>query len=220
MDILKLNVTARGNAGKGPARQARLAGSIPGVLYGGGKDPASISINLREFDHLIHGSGSEHAVVELQCDDDAVNGPALIKAVQHHPVRHTVMHADFQRIRLDESIKTVVPVELIGRAVGVIEGGVLDHTLRELEVECKALEVPDVLQFDISGMKIGDIVHVSDMTIPENITVLTDMDRTLATVHQPRVTGAAAGAEEGEEAEAEAAAEGEAPAEEAESSES
>jgi len=147
----------------------------------------------------VHGSSGEHAIVELLSDDANVKGHALIKSVQHHPVRNTVMHADFYRIRLDETIKTVVPVVLVGRAVGVIEGGVLDHTLRDLEVECKALEVPEQIEYDITNMVIGDRVHVSDLTIPEGVTLLTDEERTVATIHQPRVVGAAAEGEEGEE---------------------
>lgn len=225
MDILKLNVAARGVNGKGPARQARMGGSIPGVLYGGGKDPASIVIDLREFDRLVHGASGEHAVVELQCDDNNVHGPALIKAVQHHPVRNTIMHADFQRIRLDENIKTVVPIVLTGRAVGIIEGGVLDHLLREIEVECKALEVPEQIEVDISEMAIGDRLHLGDLTIPESVILLTDESRTVATIHQPRVVEEAVTEEEGLEgeegaAEGEAGAEGAAPAEDSESSES
>ncbi len=187
MEILKLKVAARESNGKGPARQSRFAGTIPGVLYGGGKDPASLTINLREFDHLVHGASGEHAVVELQCDDSNVQGPALIKAVQHHPVRDTIMHADFQRINLDENIKTVIPIVLVGRAAGQIEGGVVDHTLREIEVECKALEVPESIEVDITEMIIGDRLHLSDLTIPDNVTLLTELSRTVATIHQPRV---------------------------------
>ncbi len=222
MDILKLNVAARASAGKGAARQSRLAGTIPAVLYGGGKDPAPLVINRRDFNHLVHEAGGEHAVVELQCEDSNVQGPALVKDVQHHPVRHTVMHADFQRINLDENIKTFVPIVLVGRAAGQIEGGVVDHTLREIEVECKALEVPEQIEVDITHMIIGDRLHLSDLTIPESVNVLTELSRTVATIHQPRVI-AAAGDEEGEGEEG--AIEGEegedgASAEESESSDS
>jgi len=225
MEILKLNVDARDFSGKGSARQARMGGSIPGILYGGGKDPASLSINLREFDTLVHGKGGEHAVVELQCEDSNVQGPALVKAVQHHPVRDTIMHADFQRINLDEAIKTVVPIVLVGRAAGQVEGGVVDHTLREIEVECKALEVPDKIEVDITALNIGDRLHLSDLTIPESVTLLTELSRTVATVHQPRVVEEAVTEEEGVEgeegsAEGEEGADGTTPAGDSESSDS
>jgi large subunit ribosomal protein L25 len=223
MEILKLNVDARDAGGKGPARQARMAGTIPGILYGGGKDPAPLTINLREFDHLVHGKGGEHAVVELQCEDSNVQGPALVKAVQHHPVRDTIMHADFQRINLDENIKTVVPIVLVGRAAGQVEGGVVDHTLREIDVECKALEVPDKIEVDITEMNIGDRLHLSDLTIPEGITLLTELSRTVATVHQPRVVEEETTTEEGvegEEGATESDGEGDSPAEDSESSDS
>jgi len=224
MDILKLKVAARETSGKGAARQSRFAGSIPGVLYGGGKDPSALTIDRKAFDILVHGASGEHAVVELQCDDSNVQGPALVKAVQHHPVRDTIMHADFQRINLDENIKTVVPIVLVGRSAGQIEGGVVDHTLREIDVECKALEVPDKIEVDITELNIGDRLHLSDLTIPESVTLLTELSRTVATVHQPRVVEEEVTEEEGVEGE-EGAGEGEegegaAPAEDSESSDS
>ncbi len=205
MEILKLNVTTRETSGKGAARQARMVGSIPGVLYGGGKEPAALTIDLRDFGHLVHDAGGEHAVVELQCEDSNIQGPALVKGVQHHPVRDTIMHADFQRINLDENIKTVVPIVLVGRAAGQIEGGVVDHTLREIDVECKALEVPEKIEVDITEMVIGDRLHLSDLTIPEGLIVMTEMSRTVATIHQPRVVEVET-TEEGEEGEEGAAA--------------
>ncbi len=222
MEILKLKVVPRESSGKGPARQARMKGSIPGTLYGGGKEPASVSVNLREFGHLIQEAGGEHAVVELQCDDANVSGPALVKGVQHHPVRNTFMHADFQRINLDENIKTVIPIVLIGRAVGQVEGGVLDHTLRDIDIECKALEVPEQIEYDITEMAIGDRIHLSDLTLPDSITVLTEMTRTVATIHQPRVvaTTEEGEGEEGEEGAVEGEGEGAESGEESESSDS
>jgi large subunit ribosomal protein L25 len=105
------------------------------------------------------------------------------------------------RIRLDERIETVVPIRLVGQAPGVIEGGVIDHQLREIEVECLALEVPEEIVVDVSGLALGDAIHVRELNIPENVTVLSDADRPVVAVHVPRAVKeaeAVEGAAEGE----------------------
>jgi len=207
MQILSLKTTTRPDTGKGAAHRLRATGLVPGVLYGGGQDPVGLCLDEREFDLLIHhGRSGEHAILQLEFEDQPdLNTPVLVKEVQHHPIRDTVIHVDFFRIRLDERIQTAVPVELTGQAAGVVEGGVVDHQLRELEVECMALEVPEVIQVDVSALNIGDGLHVSDITVPENVTVLTEPDRPVAAVLAPRLVveeAAEEAAEEGEEGEA------------------
>ena len=188
---------------------------MPIVLYGGEKDTVSLKVDSREFRHVVHGRGGEHAIVQLDvADNPTLSSPALLKDVQHDPVRGDVLHADFQRIRLDERIVTLVPIILVGQARGIVDGGVLDHQLRELEVECLALEVPDQIQVDVSGLGIGDSVHVDQVTAPPNVRIVTELDRNVAAVHAPRVVRAEAAAE----AAAEVAGE-EAPAEGAEAEE-
>lgn len=202
MELQTLSVKVRDGRGKGPARRVRRAGGVPGVLYGGGKDPLALELDLRELSRLLHGRGGEHAVVQLDVENDAsLSGPAQIKQVQHHPVRGQVIHADFMRIRLDERITTLVPVELEGRAPGVIEGGMLELVLREVEVECPALEVPAQIVGDVSELNIGDTLRVSALVAPPNVTIITDPERTVVAVHAPRVAEEAAAPTEEEEAE-------------------
>ena len=201
MELHKLAIDPRDKAaGKGAVDRLRKTGQIPVVLYGGGKETVSIQVDEKEFLHLIHGRGGEHAIVQLECENQpGLSSPAMLKAVQHHPIRGEVLHADFLRISLEERIQTVVPLILTGQSKGVVEGGVLDHQLRELEVECLALEVPEVIEVDISGLAIGEGLHVSNIQIPPNVTVLTESDRAVASVLAPRVVEEAAA--EGEEAE-------------------
>lgn len=206
MEIQALKAATRETGGKKLARRVRVTGTLPGVLYGGGQEPVSLSINQREFETAVHRSrGGEHAILRLDIEDKPeLSTPVLLKAVQHHPLRGQFVHADFLRIRLDERITTMVPVRLAGQAAGLLEGGILDHQLREIEVECLALEVPEEVVVDVSGLHIGDSIHLDTVAIPENVTVLTEADRAVATVHAPRVV---------REAEAEEAAEGEGAAE-------
>lgn len=206
MQLQTLTATSRATDGtKGQVNRVRTSGEIPVVLYGEGKGAVSLKVNEKEFMHVVHGRGGEHAIVQLDVKDDpALSGPALLKAVQHHPVRSAVLHADFLRIRLDENIRTSVPITLTGQPRGVVEGGVLDHQLRELEVECLALEVPEKIVVDVSQLGMGESLHVSDLAIPAKVTVVTESERAVAAVHAPRVATEAAAAE-GEAAEGEAA---------------
>lgn len=208
MELQELSVKKRSETGKGVARRTRREGDVPGVLYGGGQDAVGLTVDASLFIQLIHGKLGEHAVVQLKVEDAPdLNTPALLKSVQHHPVKGHAVHFDFQRIRLDEKIQTVVSIELVGRPKGVIEGGVMDHQLREVEVECLATNVPDVLRFDVSNLDIGGSAHVSEIVAPEGVTIITEGDRTIATVLASRLTRTAeAEGEGGEEGEGEAAA--------------
>jgi large subunit ribosomal protein L25 len=202
MELQTLKAATREQRGKGAAGRERKAGRVPSVLYGGGGESVSLKLDAREFDRLI-GSGGVHAIVQLEVEDQPdLSSPAMLKAVHHHPVRGEVMHADFQRIRLDERITTIVSLELIGQSKGAVEGGVVDFQLREVEVECLALEVPEKIEVDISELGIGDSVHVEQLRAPANVTIVTDPTRSIVAVHAPRVIKTA----EEEAAEAEAAA--------------
>ncbi len=211
MELQKLAIDIREEAdGKGANHRLRKTGQVPVVLYGGNKESVSGQVNEKEFVQLIRGRGGEHAIVQLECSGQpALNSPAMLKAVQHHPIRGNVLHADFMRIRLDERIRTVVPLVLTGQPKGVVEGGIIDHQVRELEVECLALEVPEQITVDVSGLGIGDVIHVANIEIPANVTLLTETDRAVATVLAPRTMEEAAAPAEGEAVEGEGA-EGEA----------
>ena len=203
MELQTLKAATRTQRGKGPAGRERKAGNVPGVLYGGGGDAISLKLDAREFERLVH-SGGEHAIVQLSVEDQPdLSSPAMLKAVHHHPVRGEIMHADFQRIRLDERLTTLVSIEIVGQSKGIVEGGVLDFQLRELEIECLALEVPEKIDVDISDLGIGDSIHVGQIQAPDGVTIVTDLTRNVVAVHAPRVVKSA----EEEAAEAEAAAE-------------
>ncbi len=204
MELQTLKASTRVAKGKGDAGRERRTGNVPGVLYGGGGESISLKLDAREFERLIH-SGGEHAIVQLSVEDQPeLSSPAMLRAVQHHPIRGEVLHADFQRIRLDERITTLVPLELVGHCKGTIEGGVLDFQLREIEVECLALEVPEKIEIDTTELGIGDSIHVEQIPAPPNVTIVTELTRSVVAVHAPRVIKTA------EEEAAEAAAEAEA----------
>lgn len=189
MELQALKVAKRTAGGSSVAGRTRRTGVVPAVLYGGAQEPVAISVNLRAFDALIHHSrGGEHAIVKLEVEGaPELDTPALLKAVQHDPLRGVALHVDFLRIRLDERIETIVPIRLVGQAPGIAEGGVLDHQLRDLEVECLALEVPEEIVVDVSNLHMNESIHVAQLPVPENVTVLSDADRPVVAVHPPRV---------------------------------
>lgn len=195
MEFQTINVTTRQETGKGPARRRRVAGTIPGVIYGGDKEVVSIVIDTKAFISALHGSQGEHAIVQVNVEDKPeLSGPTLIKAVQHHPIKEHVMHTDLLRIDLSKPFRTLVPIALVGQCPGIVEGGVPDQQLRELEIECLPLNTPEKLDVDISELRIGGLLHVSDLTAPEGVEILTDAARTIITIHPPRVVAVVADA--------------------------
>ncbi len=193
MELKSLKASTRKTGTKGAAHGVRRAGDVPGVLYGQGGEAISLSVVGRELDRVLHGHGGAHAILQLEFDEQPdSNSPAIVRAIQRHPLKGSLLHADFMRIRLDESIQTSVKIELTGQPKGALEGGILEHQLRELEVECLALEVPESIVIDVTGMGVGDVLHVSDVTPPAGVTILTDGDQPIASLALARAAVEAA----------------------------
>jgi large subunit ribosomal protein L25 len=174
--------------GKRPVRRLRAEGEVPGVVYGREMKPLSVTVNTRELSRLLHSARGENALVTLKLEDDAKwEKPVLVKSVDHHPVNGHVLHVDFHAIVLTERLKVKVPVQLKGEPVGVKqEGGILEHFLREVEVECLPTEIPAHIEFDVSAMTIGETIHVRDLQAPPNAKITSDADGVIASVQKPK----------------------------------
>lgn len=204
MQPKSLHARTRQASGKCGARELRGKGAVPAILYGGDGAPVSVAVDSRQFGSVVHGRGGEHAIVQLDIEDQPeLSSPALVKDVQHDPIHGEIVHADFMRIHLDRRITTVVSVRLEGHAAGVLQGGILDQNLRNVEVECLALDVPDEIVVDVTELKMGESIHVRELRTSENVTILTAQERTVVSMLVPRVV------KEEIEGEAEEAAEGE-----------
>jgi len=209
MEIQTLKLSSRDETGKGPARRRRVKGEVPGVLYGAGKDAVSVVADAKAFEHVIHGSGGEHAILELTFEDTPdLNTHAMLKGVQHHPTKEHATHADFMRISLDQRIKTVVPIKLTGRCKGLAEGGVPDQHMHRLPIECVARSVPDFIEADITNVSIGHAFHVHEITPPEGVEILVDSASPVIAINAPRVAKTKGGPGAKGEAEGAEAAEG------------
>ena len=169
-------------------RRLRQSGLIPAVLYGKGVEPVPIAINGRELARLLHARRGEHSLVTVRVDAGAAwEKPALIHAVQHDPVSGHIIHVDFHAIQLTARLKIKVPLVLTGEPVGVKqEGGVLEHFLREIEVECLPTQIPERVEFDASALKTGDAVHVKDLTAPAGARITSDPGGVVASVQAPK----------------------------------
>ncbi len=216
MERVDLRVETRDKTGKGFARSLRRKGLIPGVVYGGNEAPQAVTVGAKEFYQLLQSAGGEHMLLNLQFGDGEGQTFSLLKETQHDPIRGTIEHIDFQRISVDRAIHTSAAIRTVGSSLGQREGGVFEHLLRELEIECLPLDIPDSIEVDISHLEIGDAIHVSDLPIPENVRVLTNLETVVATVATPTKIAAVPTAEAEAEAEAEEGAEGEAEAAEEE----
>ena len=186
----ELTVQSRTMTGTRPMRRLRAQGVIPGVVYGKDmKKPMSVSVNQRELLRLLHTKAGEHAVITLRVDEGkALNKPAMVHAVQHDPVDGHVVHVDFHTILLTERLKVKVAVNLKGEPVGVKEeGGILEHFMRDVEVECLPTEIPDQIEFDVSELKIGETIHVRDLPRPKNATIISEPEAAVASVQTPKV---------------------------------
>jgi large subunit ribosomal protein L25 len=203
-----LSADVREAAGKGVARKLRAAGRIPAVVYGGGLENVGLSLDPVSLDRLLHASGSGmNTLIDLRYGGTTVQ--VLLKDLQRDPVRGGYLHADFYRVNLTETVEVSVPIHLVGEAAGVrLQGGILDHSLRELLIECLPTQIPNSIDVDVQELAVGQVIHVRDLPLPEGVEALLDPDQTVASVVLPAAEEAAAAAE----VEAEVAAEG-APAE-------
>jgi large subunit ribosomal protein L25 len=197
MAISNLNGEERTGVGKSFARKLRAAGRIPAVYYGRGEQPISLTMNAKEVEILIHGSAGANVIVDLMvAGAAAADRKALIREIQRDPVQGNILHLDLQHISLTERITVEVPIELIGIPIGVKDGGgILEHVLRDVEVECLPTDIPAHLEADVTMLNIGDSLHVSDLKA-ERVTILTEADRPIATVVPPTILEEAAPAAE------------------------
>jgi large subunit ribosomal protein L25 len=210
-----LELQARSPEGSRSARRMRREGLVPGVIYGGGEDPQPFTVDARILrNKLAHAA----QVIEVAIEGASTN--VLIKDVQRHPVRGEAIHVDLLRVRMDQTIHATVPIEFLGaeEGPGVAEGGIFNQELREVNIEALPGDIPDSIQYDVSGLEMNATVTLEVLVAPQGVTLLDDPETVIATITPPTLepveeeieTETEVVGEEGAEgAEAEAQAEGE-----------
>ena len=198
MAEVTLEVSRREKSGKEVAKKLRAAGKVPAVVYGGHKEPVAIEVDRKAVSELVQKS--EHGVRSiflLKMSGTDQQRHAMIKDIQIDPVSRRMTHIDFVRVVMDEVVRVTVPVHIVGTAIGVKEGGILDWQMRDLHVECLPNAIPDKIDIDITALNHHDYYRVSDLKLPEGVKVLEDPERVVVGVTHARaeVTETAATAE-------------------------
>ena len=177
MEQIKLKASVREERGKQAANKLRKGGFVPAIVYHRGEEPVSISIVDKEITKILQSAGGENVLINLTIEKEkkAKSRSVIIKEIQQDPVKRSILHVDFNEISLTEKIQVDVEVVGVGEPVGVkLEGGALDHPLREVKVECLPTDIPKNIEVDVTGLKLNGSIHVSDLKVSDKIRVLTD----------------------------------------------
>lgn len=195
-----LKAEKRDATGKGVARKLRAAGRLPGVVYGQGGEALPITLDAAETEHLFHTISVENTIVDLQVEGEKGSFQTLVREIQVHPFRPDVLHVDFYRLQAGVKVDVEIPVHLNGTPKGVkSSGGILQQVIHELPVKVIPSKIPDSFEIDVSGLDVGDSIHVSDLQLPDGVEEIElDPERTVCTVVLPKIS-----AEPGDEEEAE-----------------
>ena len=186
MSTASLSASVRTETGKGAARKIRQAGSIPAVIYGHGREAQSLVLNARDTDKLLKSIAISSTVIELAIDGKTAR--TLIREVQRHPFKRTITHMDFQELVAGETVSVYCPIVYVGVPEGVrLEGGLLDQIMHQLHIEADSSSIPNHIDVDVSSLKIGNTLHVSDLKLPAGIKVLDEPGNTVCIVQVPKV---------------------------------
>jgi large subunit ribosomal protein L25 len=207
MADITLTAVPRAERGSGPAGRLRRTGQVPAVVYGLESEPRSVAVGARELERILHGEGGANTLITLHIDgDDAL---ALARQIQRHPTRGDLVHVDFVRVRRDVAVSAEVPLQTEGDAPGVREGGLLEQLLFTVTVEARPGDIPTHLTIDVSGLALGDQLHISDLAVPAGVALQHEPEELVVQVTIPRGMGEEEAEGEGEEGEgAEATGEG------------
>jgi large subunit ribosomal protein L25 len=171
-----------GKFNKNAARRVRVSGKIPAVVYGAGQDAVAVAVDPKVITKILHSDSGHNTIFDLN-----VEGSAVVKAMivdwQHEPIKGSLLHIDLKRIAMDKMMTVSVPIQLVGVPVGVkSQGGILEHVMREVEVECLPNDIPSHLDVDVSNLELHGIIHVSDLPHSGSLKFLEDETATVAHV--------------------------------------
>jgi large subunit ribosomal protein L25 len=186
----KLTAQKRTQVGRNAIKKIKADGMVPGVIYGSAQEAVNLQINGRELLNVLSRASGENILVELEILDggEKRNALAMIQEIQHHPLQREILHVDFHAVSAHETVSAEVPIETVGEAVGVkVHGGLLEHILRYLEVECLPGDLPQVIEVDVTNLDIGQSLHVRELKLPSGVEAITDAEQTVVAVVESRV---------------------------------
>lgn len=214
MERPELSVQVRSERKKGAARKIRRSGLIPAVLYGPTVGNVLLAIDPHALLKAMDTETGTNTLIKLRVEGggNLTDKVVMLRDLQVDPLNRTPLHADLYEITMDETVMVEVPVRLVGKAVGIDEGGILDHGIRELRVECLPGSIPEVLELDVTALGMGQSIHVSEIVLPEGVKIVGELATAVVSISAPLAEEEVAAPAEGEEpveGEAAAPAEGE-----------
>lgn len=179
-------VKAKSGSGKGPARQTRAAGFVPGIVYGFNMAPMMVTFEERDLVKALSTPAGRNVFLRIKSEDAGLDGSrALVKELQVHPLRRRFIHADFFKLDPDRAIHAMVPIKLVGNSIGVKLGGIMQVAMREMPVLCKPDDLPEFIELDVSEVKIGHSIHVGDLKVPAGVEFLAGIKEAVCAVISP-----------------------------------
>lgn len=181
-----LKAERRDDTGKGAARKLRASGKLPAVVYGADGETVPLTLDYHDAEHLFYSISVENTIVNLDMEGESVPVPSLIREIQTHPYKPEVLHVDFLRVQEGVEVELEIPIHLEGTPVGVKdEGGVLEQTIYMLPIRCLPNAIPEYVEANVTELDIHDSLHVGDLVLPEGVTILLDLERTVCSVQAP-----------------------------------
>ena len=202
MKYIDINTDVRDKSGKGVARKLRQAGRLPGVLYGPGSEPVSLSVDAHDFQLMLQSAKGEQILFTLKMSAGENNERlAMVKELQTHPVNDSILHIDFYEVDMARKLNVDVPVKPVGTPMGVeLYKGILEILHRSVTLSCFPKNIPDFIEIDVTELNLGESAHISDITPPEGVEIVDSPEITVASVVGSGA-GASSAEEEGEEGE-------------------
>ena len=166
----------RSDEGKGASRRLRRQGLVPGIVYGGHKEPQMITLSHSDLLRKLEEESFYSSLLDLKVGDVAAK--VVLKDLQRHPAKPFILHVDFQRVSMQERLRMTVPLHFENEEIakGVKAGGKVSHNVTEVEISCLPKDLPEYIEVDIAEMEIGDIVHVSELALPEGVELTSSID--------------------------------------------
>ena len=186
MATANLNAKPRSDRGTGVARKLRQSGQIPAIIYGHSREPQSLAIDTRELEKLLERVAAASTVIELSIDGRSAR--TLIREIQRHPVKRSILHVDFQELVAGEKVTVSIPLVFIGSAEGVRAGGILDQVMHQLSIRVDPSNIPNHVDVDVTPLAIGHSIHVRDLNIPAGVEVLLRLGLQVARTQTGKVT--------------------------------
>ena len=192
METIEIQIEPRDAGTKGAVKRLRREGKVPGVFYGPKTTPVLLAVDRKQFSTRVAELEGSHLIRIKSASPLLAEKVALVKETQLHPVTGAILHADLYEVDLTARIRVNVPLHFVGKAVGVVRGGILQPVVREIEVECLPMDIPEYMNVEVSELDIGDSLHVTNLAMPEGVVAVSEAGLTLVTVVTPSIEEAPA----------------------------